>query len=667
MSKHRSKSQYTAEEALELLVKDAGSTVSVYDSSSEEEDLLYPEKQDGSDLGYWPLSSESWVFSDEDEDESDEDHGDDNKDYMPSLPNVSGPSTPMHQTKTAPGISLPPQVTLESGPSALCSTTRQKRGCSALGTSSPAIKNLVKKRLISSENEVGDRWFNKEEKDIKPDPHRFIPAKTPGPTVDTTKPWSPISLFQLFFSTSVVTKIIENTNLNAAKRKQAGMKFKWEVFTVKEFYTFLAIILFTGLVSINHRSDYWSNEWPYNFSFPSEKMKRSRFETILWSLHLSNPKEDEENEKKKKAAEYDRLFKIKPLYTEMVNACKAHFHPYKNLSIHERMITTTTHISMNQYIKNKPTKWGYKLHVLVDSYTGYTWNFFVHTSKRESTTGHGFGYSAVMNLLPFSFLGSGYTLYTDNFYTSPTLFNDLSQQNFGCCGTIKRHHTGFPQTQTNDLPKRAERGDVRWIRSGKLLFVKWMDSREVAMCSTVHQAHSGQTVTRHVKVAGVWQNKSIPVPDCILDYSQNMGGVDLFDGQIGFHVCYKTIKWYKAFFCHFVDIAAINSYLLHKELFQFRQESNLIKPLTNKTFREQLVKEMLEFAESSSDILQPLFPNTCMPAFYDSEETRARKHCKRCLKAGIPRVKTAVYCRKCLVPLCLSSKKNCFQMWHDEK
>ena len=60
-------------------------------------------------------------------------------------------------------------------------------------------------------------------------------------------------------------------------------------------------------------------------------------------------------------------------------------------------------------------------------------------------------------------------------------------------------------------------------------------------------------------------------------------------------------------------------------------------------------------------------PTTCMPIYYASEDKQIRKHCKRCLNAGIPRVKTAVYCRKCQVPLCLSAKNNCFKLWHDNQ
>ncbi len=106
------------------------------------------------------------------------------------------------------------------------------------------------------------------------------------------------------------------------------------------------LIIFTGLVTVHNRADYWKKTSPYNFSFPSNKISHGRFEAILWSLHLSNPAEDEENEKKKNTGEYDHLFKIKPLYSELVEACKTYFHPRQNLSIHECMVASKARISM---------------------------------------------------------------------------------------------------------------------------------------------------------------------------------------------------------------------------------------------------------------------------------------------------------------------------------
>lgn len=212
---------------------------------------------------------------------------------------------------------------------------------------------------------------------MTPDAFRFNPARTPGPTFDTTRSWSPLSLFQLLFSASVIRQMVENTNTNAAKRLKAGMAFKWNTLTTKEFHIFLSIIVFTSLVTVHHRSDYWRKKFPYNVPIPSKIMSRNRFEVMMWSLHLSKP-DDEEREKSRSSDGHDRLFKIKPLYTEMVTACMAHFQPFQNISIDERMVSSQEIIRFKQYTKNKPTKWGYKRFVLVYSVTGYTWNFFVN-------------------------------------------------------------------------------------------------------------------------------------------------------------------------------------------------------------------------------------------------------------------------------------------------
>jgi len=231
-------------------------------------------------------------------------------------------------------------------------------------------------------------------------------------------------------------------------------------------------------------------------------------------------------------------------------------------------------------------------------------------------------------------------------------------------GPYEKNRIGFPKTIINDLPKKAERGDMRWIQSGDLLFVKWMDTREVAMCSTIHGAYSGQMVQRKVKTAGVWQSKKIPVADCIIDYNRYMGGVDLSDALIGYYsVHHKTMKWYKTFFNHFVDIAVVNSYLLHKELLKLRQD-----PAQTKAFTEHLAKEMLAFVGCPVDgSLLSTVSNSpkCLPNMY--EGVRSRQYCKRCRENGMPRVKTLTYCLKCAIPLCYSTKRNCFLLWHNER
>ena len=53
-----------------------------------------------------------------------------------------------------------------------------------------------------------------------------------------------------------------------------------------------------------------------------------------------------------------------------------------------------------QYVRMKPTKWGFKLWVLCDSCNGYTWNFSVYRGKEgEAVSSKGLSYDVVMKIL----------------------------------------------------------------------------------------------------------------------------------------------------------------------------------------------------------------------------------------------------------------------------
>ncbi|XP_033855228.3 piggyBac transposable element-derived protein 4-like [Acipenser ruthenus] len=532
-------------------------------------------------------------------------------------------------------------------------------------TSTPTVSVL-------SEAQSSNKWHCSTQSDYIPNQPKFRPARQPGISFDKTITYTDIDLFKLFFSKDTVAKICSNTNKQGEKQQKKGKKYPWKPLGVQEFYTFLAVVIFMGIVRMPTLQEYWTDENMYGSYFCKSVMSRNRFLPILWNLHMSDPDEDAENDRKKGQPDYDPLFRLRPLLDNINFSCRAYYHPQQHVSIDERMVASKARLSMMQHIKDKPTKWGVKMFVLADSTNGYTCNFQIYTGKRAHPTPNGLRYDTVMSVLDCN-LGYGYKLYCDNFYTSPKLFTDLYGMNFAACGTVGDHTKGCPRTKENALTKKSERGSIRWLREGPLLFVKWMDTREVSMCSTIHAAYQGAKVSRRVKLPnGSWQMRNVDIPEAIQDYNRNMGGVDRSDQLIQYcNVVHKTKKWYKTLFFHFLDIAIVNSFLLHKELCQVvgkMHESQVVfrKKLLFELCGEQLPAEMPSSSSAPASRMMHLPAPIVDPASVEKGQkaSAGRRKCQHCKDFGRGQMSTPWQCKTCNVPLCLVLDRNCFIEWH---
>ncbi|KAA8589932.1 hypothetical protein FQN60_013297, partial [Etheostoma spectabile] len=423
----------------------------------------------------------------------------------------------------------------------------------------------------------GDAWQGTDVEDVPPRQPIFRPARTPGNQLAGGSQYSVLQLFQLFMSNETLQGLLNNSN----KFGEADHPETFEKITMPDMMSYLAMIVYMGLITTPTINDYWRRSELYTFSFPSSVMSGRRFRAISRAIHISDP--DAANDLKRGTAGYDRLGKIKPMYDEIKKACMANYHPRQCVAIDERMVASKARNGLRQYMKSKPVKWGYKLFVLADSTSGYTWDFFVYKGKGSPIV-KGLGYDTVMRLVNTPVMGTGYKLFVDNFYTSPELFRDLLQKKIWACGPIRRHQSGFPKDRPGRLDRRAPRGAIRWIREGPVVFVQWRDTRDVLMCSTIHAAHGEDTVQRRIKGAdGRWSVQDLSIPPAIKDYNKYMGGVDLSDALIGYYtILNKTEKWYRSFLFHFVDIAVVNAFILYKELATARKE----KVMSQKTFRE---------------------------------------------------------------------------------
>ena len=80
----------------------------------------------------------------------------------------------------------------------------------------------------------------------------------------------------------------------------------------------------------------------------------------------------------------DKLLKVRLLYDHINICCQKYCQPDMEISIDERMVRSKAHFSFKQYIRNKPTKWGFKLWCLCNAEDGYTVKFYLSRQNRRS-------------------------------------------------------------------------------------------------------------------------------------------------------------------------------------------------------------------------------------------------------------------------------------------
>uniref|UniRef100_A0A668SDX1 PiggyBac transposable element-derived protein domain-containing protein n=1 Tax=Oreochromis aureus TaxID=47969 RepID=A0A668SDX1_OREAU len=488
-------------------------------------------------------------------------------------------------------------------------------------------------------------WKTTEDPDVVPQQPRFIPNRTPGvqPPLHCGNP-SAGEIFSHFFDADVLKMLCTNTNKNAARNLQRGRRFEWEELTPVDIQKYLGLLLYMAILRLPKISDFWRTKTIFQTPFPASIMSRNQFYAISANIHMSDPDEDVENDKKKGSESYDCLHRIRPLLEMMRIRTMSLYHPSQNISVDERMVATKARLGIKQYMRDKPTKWGLKFFVLADV-NGYTIDFKLYTGKSNVASGNGLSFDVVTSLINKDYLGSGYIIYCDNFYTGPLLFHHLGQQGFGACGTYRQGRAGVPSTQENALTEKSPRGSIRWIRDGDLLFVKWMDTREVSILSNIHTVYTGDTVLRWQKGEdGERRRVPVPRPAAVADYNRYMGGVDTSDQMLGTHSVHrKTRRWHITVFQHFLDIAVTNSYIIHKELCATQQQ----KHQSRQEFQEALCAHLLgvslnpECPPAPSTNHFPVPTSSMEGQSKESMATQGRRKCTLCKR------KTPWQCEQC--------------------
>ena len=407
-----------------------------------------------------------------------------------------------------------------------------------------------------------------------------------------------------------------------------------------ELYCFFAMSLLTRNKKLS-LAEYWSKDKLLRSDIFGELMTRDRYFKLLQMLHFTDDV----------GHTNDRLYKIRNVEI-LPKAFNESFQPYQRLCIDESLLLYKGRLSFKQYIPSKRSRFGIKSFILSDCETGFVQDLIIYagSSIMVDTENLDIGKSgAIVETLMKPHLGKGHILYVDNWYASPALLKFLHNNGTNACGTVTKRRKGMPK-----IDKRLKKGEAAFRSSDNLLVLKWMDKKEVYMLSTMHTAEF-TTVIRH------GGERVIQKPVCVLDYNNSMGAVDKADMVIStVNSTRKSLKWYRKFFFHLVDICVWNAYCLYKH--------KMKRPISMARFQLQLIREILGKYHQSINHQHltgnnhPLRLTEHFPSVYKSVGKKPRRRCVVC-HANDKRRETVYECKNCNVGLCVDP---CFKIYHCE-
>lgn len=329
-----------------------------------------------------------------------------------------------------------------------------------------------------------------------------------------------VETFEFFFSSEFKEYIVEATNNNGY------------ALSMDEFDTFLGIIILSIFNKRSSQRDYWSTNGLLRCDPIASSMSRLKFLEIKSNLKLSNPEDEDPN---------DKAWRVRgPLEIFRKNIKRFGFFSTA-LSVDEMMVKFYGRTSLRQFMRNKPVRFGIKLWGICDS-NGFLYDCDIYCGKGSQFPKSGnvtklknccLGSRVVLQMLHKLFTDvihkkrQKYHLYFDNFFTSPDLLVHLRRLGLRATGTVRTNRVGT----TNEIDKKGIRGSylVKHDENSGINFITVMDSKPVSLLSTTASVTPTSTVKRFSKE--VRNKQDIPFPRAFKFYNQFMGGVDLHDGH----------------------------------------------------------------------------------------------------------------------------------------
>lgn len=493
-----------------------------------------------------------------------------------------------------------------------------------------------------STSQETDPIFNWKRSEFVPKIHPFDNSESGSKLYCLDVDMNESDYFKLFFNNDLMSTIVKETNKQykfATKNLTtlSERTKRWTDTTVDELYVFFAICMLMARNSRNSIEEYWHTDPLLYSEIYGSSMGRNRFQLLFRMLHFC----DNEHQ-----IPGDRLYKIRNIVDHAKLIFSSLFCPYQNLCINESFFLHKG----KQYISTKNSRQGMKIYILCDCMTGYVLNLKICTGiATENSIGENLDVSKsiVMSLLS-PYLGYGHSLYTNDFCTSPLLFQALHKTKTNACGVVRKNRKYMPK----DIPT-IEKGEMVTVHANNVAVQTWKDEQNVTMLTTIHK----NSFSKIIKKNRMKKNAD-KKPSSVADYCKNMKSADKSGiGLSGLVSLQKTITWYKKLFFHIMDLCLLNAHIIYLK--------TTGKKVSVANFQLEVIRQLLETHKMVIRKKRAVVSDSRLQIEqHFMEKTSPAKHrCIVCAKKK-QRKETVYMCKQCQVPLCVVP---CFGIYHTEK
>lgn len=447
-----------------------------------------------------------------------------------------------------------------------------------------------------------------------------------APAADT-----PFTLLQRFLSPALMEEFAAHTN--------AAAPHGWRPTTAAELYAFLGVHLFMGIDRLPRTEMYWSE----TFGHPliTSLFSRDRFMELLRFFRVAAMDED--------APARNPMPHVRALADKLNALFAANFTPSDHLTLDEAMAAYKGRSPIKQYIPSKPHKWGYKIWCLCGE--DYLLHFEVYEGKEDDPSDAGATVDTVLRMTA-AYQHQERILYTDNWFTSPTLLHALAQRGIRLCGAVRSNRKGMPPIPASEI-RSLQRGEWIQRQKGDTAVAVWRDRKVMWVlynhCSPTEDASLNRWNDANRKV-------SVGCPRAVRDYFYHARSVDVLSQLhyaylIGRKACraWPRLAWW------LLDACILNAF----QLWSIGQH----RP-SQLRFREELMHELLQQLPSEDRPRKRgagLHPAHALAGEHYSLIVDEEKDCKQCSHRPGHRKRTTYICSACQVHLCLGQ---CFRSYH---